>query len=219
LSLESRRAHLSDPGAEWLESVTSFWDRNQRVVLGSAAVLLVIAAGTFFTLRSRATQDEAASGRLAEADLFFWQGDYPRAQQVAKEVAQQYGSTPSGLDAHRLTGDAAYWAGDFKTAAEEYQTYLARQKSGVLANAARRSLAYTYESGGQLAKAVPIYDQLVGVFDRESSAEFLMAAARCEAGLHQNAEAIKRLQRLGDEFGDTSLAGRAREMMGELQAR
>jgi len=218
LSLESRKSQLADPGAEWMDQVVSFWQRYQRVVLGSLAVIAVVGAGTFFTLRSRASQEDLASGKLAEADVLYWQGDYARSLQVARDVAQQYGATPSGIDAHRIAGDAAYWSGDFKTAVAEYQQYLAHQKSGVLADAARRSLAYSYESGGQPAQAVPIYDQLVGVFDRESSAEFLMAGARCEARMHQPAEAMKRLQRLADEFGDASLAGRAREMMGELSA-
>ena len=109
-------------------------------------------------------------------------------------------------------------SGDFKTAITEYEAYLAHQKSGLLANAARRSLAYAYESAGQFAQAIPIYDQLVGVFDRESSAEFLMAGARCAQAQHQTAEAEKRLRRLLDEYGDTSVAGRARITMGEIGA-
>lgn len=219
MSLESRKtAHLSDPGGELVDQVVGFWERYQRVILGAAAVIVVVAAGTFFTMRSRASQEDEAAGKLAEANVLFWQGDYPHAQQLAKQVAEQFGGTPSGVDAHRLAGDAAFWAGDFKTAVTEYQQYLSHQKNGLLAHAARRSLAYALESSQQFAPAVPIYDQLVGIFDRESSAEFLMAAARCEQRLGQSAEAAKRLQHLLDEYGDTSPAGRAREMMGELGA-
>ena len=217
MSLESRKAaHLSDPGGELIENLTGFWDRNQRIILGVGVAVVVIGGGAFFTLRSRATQEEAAAGKLAEADVLFWQGDYARSQQIAKQVAQDFGGTPSGVDAHRLAGDAAYWSGDFKTASTEYEQYLAHEKNGLLANAARRSLAYAYESSLQFAKAVPLYDQLVGQFDRESSAEFLMAAARCQVQLKQPAEALKRLKRIEDEFGDATVAMRAREMIGEL---
>ena len=219
MSLESRKAaHLSDPGAELIERVTGFWDRNQRIVLIAGLVVIAVGGGGYFLMRSRATQEDEAAGKLAEANVLFWQGDYPRAQQMAKQIAQDFGGTPSGQDGHRLAGDAAYWSGDFKTAITEYEAYLAHQKSGLLANAARRSLAYAYESAGQFAQAIPIYDQLVGVFDRESSAEFLMAGARCAQAQHQTAEAEKRLRRLLDEYGDTSVAGRARIMMGEIGA-
>jgi tetratricopeptide (TPR) repeat protein len=177
----------------------------------------VVSVGLFATLRARASQEELASGKLAEANVLFWQGDYQRSLQLARQVSQQFGSTPSGNDAHRLAGDNAYWSGDFKAAIAEYQAYLAKQKTGVIADAVRRSLAYAYESDLKFAEAAPLYDRLVGVFDRESSAEFLMASARCHLQMKQPAEAVKRLQRLVDEFGESSVAMRARQEIGEIQ--
>jgi tetratricopeptide (TPR) repeat protein len=200
-----------------LDGVTLFWERYGRLALGAVGVAVVVSAGLFMTLRARASQEEQASGKLAEANVLFWQGDYPRSLELAKQVSQQFGSTPSGNDAHRLAGDNAYWSGDFKTAVGEYRAYLAKQKSGVVADATRRSLAYALESDLKFAEAAPIYDQLVGVFDRESSAEFLMASARCHLQMKQPAEAVKRLQRLVDEFGESSVAMRARQEIGEIQ--
>jgi tetratricopeptide (TPR) repeat protein len=216
--LENRKgAHLADPGAELLDGVTRFWDRYGRLTLGAIAVAAVVSVGLFATLRARASQEELASGKLAEANVLFWQGDYQRSLQLAKQVSQQFGSTPSGNDAHRLAGDNAYWSGDFKTAISEYRAFLAKQKSGVIADATRRSLAYALESDLKFAEAAALYDQLVGVFDRESSAEFLMASARCHLQMKQPAEALKRLQRLADEFGESSVAMRARQEIGEIQ--
>jgi tetratricopeptide (TPR) repeat protein len=200
-----------------LDQLSGFWSRYGRLTLGVVGVAAVVSAGLFFTLRSRASQEELAAGKLAEANVMFWQGDYQHSLQAARQVSQTYASTPSGNDAHRLAGDDAYWSGDFKTAVSEYKTYLSKQKSGVLADAARRSMAYALESNLQYADAAALYDQLVGVFDRESSAEFLMAAARCYQQTHQQAEAVKRLQRLVSEFGETSIAQRAHEEIGEIQ--
>ena len=59
---------------------------------------------------------------------------------------------------------------------------------------------------------------LVGKFDRESSGEFLAAAARCYRGLGQNDKAIERLERLVNEFGESTHASLARIELGELQA-
>jgi tetratricopeptide (TPR) repeat protein len=219
LSLVSRKgAHIADPGAELLDQVTGFWERYNRVVIGATGAILVIAAGTYFTLRSRAAQEDEAAGKLAQANVLFWQGDYPRALQLAKQISQQYASVSSGQDAMRLAADASYWTGDFKGAVALYEQYLTHEKKGVLADAARRSLAYALESDRQFDKARTMYDQLVGVFERESSSEFLMAGARCSVQLKQPAEAIRRLQRLLDEFGETSGALRAREMIGELSS-
>jgi TolA-binding protein len=98
----------------------------------------------------------------------------------------------------------------------EYRAYLEHQKSGLLADAARRSLAYALEASGQYVDAATAYLGLVGRFDRESSAEFLADAARCYRAARQPAEAVKILRRLVDEFGDTSFANTAEIQLGEL---
>jgi tetratricopeptide (TPR) repeat protein len=225
LSLESRKmAQMSDPGAEMLDRVQALWNRYGKVALGVLGAAAVIAALGFFMLRSRQTTEAQAASKLAEANVLFWQGQYDRSLDAAKQVSKQFGSTPSGNDAHRLAGDDAFWNGllrsqpaDYKTAITEYRAYLDHVKTGVLANAARRSLAYSLESDKQYAEAAKTYDQLVGTLDRESSGEFLMASARCYQALGQKADAIQRLQRLVDEFGDTSFAAPARVRLAELK--
>jgi TolA-binding protein len=135
-----------------------------------------------------------------------------------RETAEQYASTPSGIDAHRLAGDNAFWSGDFKTAIAEYRRYLAKHKSGMLADAARRSLAYALESDQQYPDAAKEYDALVGRFDRGSSGEFLLGAARSYRAAQQPNEAIARLERLDVEYGETAAAQMGRIELAELRA-
>jgi len=196
----------------------SFWDQYSRIVLGVAVGLVGLGVIGFLALRSRAAAEDAAAGKLAEASVYYWQGDYQRSLALARETAEQYGSTASGRDAHRQAADAAYWGGDFKTAAAEYRRYLATNPKGLLADAARRSLAYALESDGQFLEAVTEYEALVGHLDRGSSAEFLVAAARCLEAARQAPAAIQRLQRVVDEFGETEYANQARISLAELQA-
>jgi len=129
-------------------------------VLGVAVGLVGLGVIGFLALRSRAAAEDAAAGKLAEASVYYWQGDYQRSLALARETAEQYGSTASGRDAHRQAADAAYWGGDFKTAAAEYRRYLATNPKGLLADAARRSLAYALESDGQFLEAVTEYELL-----------------------------------------------------------
>lgn len=218
MSLERRPASLDQPGAEALDHARSFLERNGRSFLIGAVVLVAIGAVSFFTLRARAASEQEAAGRLAEASVYYWQGDYARASEMAKQIYTQYGNTPSGADAHRLAGDAYFWAGDFKNAITEYKGYLAKEKTGLLSDAARRSLAYALESDRQFTEAAKAYDELVGRFDRTSSAEFLNSAARCYRELKQPVEAAKRLQRLVDEFGETAYAAAALVELAELKA-
>jgi tetratricopeptide (TPR) repeat protein len=211
LSLEDRKnTALEDPGAEMLDRLAGLWARFGRIALGVLAALVVVAVGAVLYARSRAAAEEQAAGRLAEASILFWRGEYARSLEEAKKVYGQFGSTASGADAHRLAGDNAFWLGDHKTAATEYRAYLSQRGTGLLADAVRRSLAYTLESDGQFAEAAQLYEQLVGRFDRESSGEMLAAAARCLVAAGKPAEAAQRLERLVDEFGETSLAAGAR---------
>jgi TolA-binding protein len=224
--LESKTQRLADPGAELLDRAQSAWDRYGRIVLGVIGAVALAAILGFFFLRSRGTAEAQASSKLAEANMLYWQGQYDRAIESGKQVYAQYGSTPSGADAHRLVGDAHYWRGtlqnlpaEYKSAITEYKQYLSKVKSGTLADAARRSLAYALEIDHQDAEAAKLYEGLVGKFDRESSAEFLTAASRCYETLQKKPEAVQRLQRVIDEFGDTSYAAQARVHLAELQTR
>ena len=202
---------------ESVARLTSIWEQHGRVILGAVAAL-VVAGGLYFLYSQSAVKAEnAASEKAGAANLMFWQGDYERSKTTALEVAKSAGSTESGKDAHRIAGDAMYWQGDFKGAIAEYKKYLDAKGSGLISDSVRRSLAYSYESSRQFDEASKLYDQLVGKFERESSGEFLAASARCQMALGHKDEAAKRLQRLLDEFGDTSYAGRARVMLAGLQ--
>ena len=218
MALETQQARRLDDGAELIDRVSTWWQDYQRILLIALGVIAAVVGGGYLYLRSQKTQEDQAAGQLAEASVVFWQGDYNRSLQVAKQAYTQYPSTPSGIDAHRVAGDAAFWLGDFRNAVAEYRRYLDKVKSGELSDAARRSLAYSLESNGQTADAAKEYDTLVGRFDRTTSSELLTAAARCYRRLNQPAEAIKRYERVIREFGDTYYAQIARIELGELKA-
>jgi len=211
-----RRSHIEDPGGVFLDRMTSYWERFGRIGLGVLGVLAAAALVAFFTMRARAAAENEASGQLTEASYFFWQGDYTRSLQAAKQLSEQFPSTWSGVDALRIAGDDCYWNGDWKTAVDYYRRYLEKNRSGVVSDAARRSYAYALESDKQYKAAADQFESLVGKFDRGSSAEFLAAAARCYRALGQPDEAVKRLRRVLEEYGETPQALTARVRLGEL---
>ncbi|HVP15288.1 MAG TPA: tetratricopeptide repeat protein [Terriglobales bacterium] len=220
MSVERKAARLEDPGAQLLDDLTSLWNRYGRVALIALGVIAVIAIGVVLTMRTRATAEQQAAEKLAESNLYFWQQrDYAHALQIANQVSGQWPNTASGVDALRVAGDSQFWLGDFKSAAAAYRRYLDHRKTGVVADGVRRSLAYALESAHQYAEAATTFEGLVGRLDRESSAEFLFAAARCERALNQPREAERLLGRLIDEYGETSYAERARILRAELAAR
>ena len=219
-----------------LDRLTGFWDRYGRLTTGVVGAIAAIVVVGLLYLRAQAATEEKAAGKLAEAEIMFWQGYYPRSYDAAQLIIKQYPGSESAIEAHRLAGDDAYWRGepgDFKKSIDEYRAYLKHHRDGMLADAARRSLAYALESDANVLKsqgktgeaepefraAASAYEGLVGKFpDRESSAEFLFASARCYRLLNQREEAAKRLQRLVDQFGETATANRARIELAEVTA-
>jgi TolA-binding protein len=205
-----------DFGTEGIERLQEFWDRYRRVILGGLGALAAVVIIAFFTLRARNEASAAAAGRLAEASLQFWQGNYQASLAAAQQVAGQYGGTPAGTDALRLMGDDQYWLGQFKDAAESYRKYLRRQKTGLLADAVRRSLAYALESNRQFDEAAKIYLELAGRLDRESAADCLMGAARCYRATGNTREAADLYRRVSSDYGETSRARAARLSLAEI---
>ena len=216
MSLESRKSALDDPGADLLDRASALWERYGRIVLGVVVGIAVVGISAYYIVAGAARKENLASERLAEASDLFWRADYDRSRQIAKELARVYPDTPSGLDALRIAGDDAYWRGNWKDAGADYEAYLKKRPRGLIANAVRRSLAYTQENMGQYAAAAANFDMLVGQIDRETSGEMLNAAGRCLVAANQPEEAKKRFQRIVDEFPDSSYQLQARIELGKL---
>jgi predicted negative regulator of RcsB-dependent stress response len=218
LSLETtgKKSVMDDPGAELLDKAQNIWGRYGQAVLIAVLVVAAAGIGVYYWQSGQARQENTASEKLAEANDLFWRADYDRSRTIATDVAKQFAGTASGTDALRIAGDDAYWRGNWKDAIADYEQYLKKNGSGLVADAVRRSLAYSLESNGQYAEASAMYDKLIGVFDRESSGELLFASARCLIAANKPEDAKKRYQRIIDEFPDSSYQLQARIELGRL---
>lgn len=219
-SIESRRHTVEDPGHELLDKLTGAWERYGRIALGVVGAIVVIGVVAYLTMQNNQRSEAQAAEKLAAAQAMFMQLNFDGALKGAEDVQKQFGSTPSGVDAWRVMGDSYYWRsqpGDFDKAVDAYKKYLAKQSTGLVAQSVKRSLAYSLESAGKPAEAAPLYLELVGAFDRESSGEMLSAAARALLAAGKKDDAVKPLERLLAEFGETSYAQRARVQLAELK--
>ena len=160
MALESRKhTTLDDPGADLLDRLTRFWDRYGRIVLGAMVAVVVVGVAAYYITAGNRTRENSASEKLAQANDLFWRADYDRSRQLAQDAAKEFPGTSSATDALRIAGDDAYWRGNWKDAIADYNAYLAKKGSGVLADAVRRSLAYAMESNAQFTEASAVYDE------------------------------------------------------------
>ena len=97
---------------------------NSRVLLGVVGVAAALGLIGFLWARTRADAEAKASGKLAEASALYWRGEYMPLIQRANDIKREFGGTKAATEADRLLGDAYFWQGDFKKAAQNYERYL-----------------------------------------------------------------------------------------------
>lgn len=193
---------------------------NSRIILGVLGVAAALALVGFLWLRTRADAEAKASGKMAEASALYWRGDYGPLIQRVNDIKREYGGTKAATEAERMLGDAYFWQGDFKKAADAYAAYLKKTPSGSqLRPGVERSMAQALESQKEYKKAAEIYERLAAIDGpRDVRGELYYAAGRAwqEAGDLAKAKAI--YQKLATEFGDAPSAGDAEIALGELEA-
>src|SRR5262245_27393957 len=123
---------------------------NARILLGVVGVVAAVAVVGWLWSRSRADAEAKASGKLAEANALYWRGEYGPLAQRANDIKRDFPGTKAATEATRILGDAAFWQGDFKKAATEYDDYLKHvPKGSPIRPGVERGLAQAWESDKQ----------------------------------------------------------------------
>lgn len=219
--LHLTRRQREDPLVIAWVRIQDWFLANTRVIGIVMLTALVIAAIGTLWLRGRARAESNASAKLAEASALYWQGKYDQLLQRSDEIRRDYQGTPSATEAMRLRGDALFWQGDFKKAAEAYETYLKENRtSSAIRAGVKRNLAQAYEGDNQFQKAATIYEELANEpGPRLIVGELVLAAARSWEHAGNTAHASTLYQRVATEFSDTPYAATAEVALGEIEAR
>ena len=119
----------------------SGWASYAKIVLGVLGAIVARRRVPLFNNRSRSVQRGHCRREARRGQRPLLAGRL-RALAGARQAGATRSTprTPSGIDAHRLAGDAPFWNGDFKNAVAEYRNYLERTKKGVLADAGASQL-------------------------------------------------------------------------------
>jgi tetratricopeptide (TPR) repeat protein len=200
-------------GRDWLGS-------NGRIVAWVLGGLALAALVAVVWTRSRAQAEQRAANSLAEAQALYWRGDYPTLLARADEVRKNYGGTQAATEALRLKGDAFFWQGDFKSAAQNYEQYIKENRTeSAYRKGVRRNLAQAYESDNQGRKAAELYEEMAGEpGPRVLTAELYVSAARAWRAAGDPAKAKALYQKVSNEYTDTVFGADADIALGEMEA-
>src|SRR5262249_17148968 len=196
--------------AAWARFQDWYMD-NARIVLGAVGIVIAIVLIGGLWLKNRADSEAKASGKLAEASALYWRGEYGPLSQRVIDIRRDYPGTKAAAEATRMLGDAYFWQGDFKKAADLYNEYLKNAPaSSPMRSGVDRSLAQAYESARQFKEAAAQYEKTAKEFpSRMDQADMYMAAGRSYEALGDYMHAKATLQKVADEYSDTPFSNDA----------
>jgi predicted negative regulator of RcsB-dependent stress response len=201
---------------------TEFFEDHRNTVIG-VIVGLVVLALAIIGWRTWQDRRSAEGQQLLGAILTQYEaGNYQAAldgTDVAPgllEIADEYGSTPTGEQATFFAADALYQLGDYDRALEYFEEY---DGDGLMAASAIAGRAAIAEQQGDNARAADLYEDAAGEYESPASTPgYLLDAARAHAAAGDTEAATAALQRVIDEWESTPEVRTAQMEIGEVQA-
>lgn len=201
---------------------SSFFEDNKTAVIAAGVGLLVLAIGAVLFFNWRASKAAEAQQYLGAILTEYESGNYQAALDGTDQapglldLADDYGSTPTGDQARFFAADAYLQLGNADEALAMFEAY---DGDGLLGASALAGQASIYETRGDYAEAAALYERAAESYPEDATAPgYLLDAARAHAAGGDAAAATTALQTLLDDYGDAPEIMMAEMEMGRIQA-
>lgn len=199
-----------------------FFEDHRNAIIGGivGVVLLALAVIGWRTWQDRRS---AEGQQLLGAILTEYEaGNYQAALDGTDtapgllEIADDYGSTPTGRQATFFAADALYQLGEYDRALEFFEDY---SGDGLVAASALAGQAAIAELQDRHADAARLYERAAAEYDSPASTPgYLLDAARAHAAAGDPEAATEALQRVADDWPETPENRTALIELGTVQA-
>ncbi len=203
-------------------NAADFFEDNRTAILAAiiGLVVLALAVIAWRAWQSQRSEEgqQVLGAILTEYEAGNWQAalDGTDSAPGLLEIADDYGSTPTGEQATFFAADAYYQLGDTDRALELFEDY---DGDGLLAASALAGQAAILEAT-DAARAGALFAEAAGEYTSPASTPgYLLDAARAYAAAGDTEAAQAALQTVMDDWQDTQQAQRAMVDMGMVQAR
>jgi tetratricopeptide (TPR) repeat protein len=195
---------MSKPMYEvWAEKAAEQW----KIILGLAAVVLLVIAGIGITTELRSRRETSATNALYEAQLEARKADKKPevAEQAFQKVIDGHKGTRAAFEAELQAGDAWMDAANFDKAAAHYQKAGDESSDSFSKLLSIYNVGLARESQGKMEDAVKAYEQALAISGSDFlRPEILMAQARCYEALNQGAKAIEIYKTVEEKYASRS---------------
>ena len=206
---------MSDKHVEVLEKdalmqVESFWQKNQKVILGLTAAIIIVIGGWYgYNEFIKKPNEEKAADLIYKAQQYFaidsshkvLDGD--GINKGVLYIIKNYGGTKSANLAHFYAGVSYLKLGDFNKAVEQLKDFSTDAKQ--IQMVAYGSLGDAYAELNKKDEAVDYYKKAGSTFEKDqfSSAEFLFRAALLSETTGKTKEALDLYKQIKAKFPNT----------------
>ncbi|HEX8298000.1 MAG TPA: tetratricopeptide repeat protein [Rubricoccaceae bacterium] len=219
----SRRHALREDGLQTAVVEGEVFFEQHRTAIIAALVALAVIIAAFVGYRAyQANRSEEAQQLLGAVINEYQAGNWQTALDGAAdapgllEIAEDYGSTPTGQQATFLAADALFQLGRTDEALAMFEAYDGEGLFHASALAGRAAIA---ESKGDHAGAAELYDEAAAADPTPASAPgYLLSAARAHAAAGHADPAQASLQSILDDYADAPEAQTAQIEIGRMTA-
>ena len=223
LSSPSRHDELREDGLQTaaLGASAIFETYRTQILAAAAAIVLLVVAVIGYNVW-RAGQQEAAQQALGAILNEYTEGNFEAALEGTDdapglaEIAERYGSTPTGQQATFFAADALFQLGRVDEADAMFADY---DGDGLLEASALAGRAAIAEQKGDHAAAADLYASAASAYASPATTPgYLLDAGRAHAAAGDADAAVAVFEQVLDEFGDAPEALTAQTELGRVQA-
>lgn len=197
---------------DMLLQAESFWKKNQKIILGIVAGIVVIFGGYYayneFVVKPK---EEKAAEAIAKVQELFAKdssnlvinGDNANAVKGALYIIKTYSGTKSANLAHYYAGISYLKLKDFNNAVKHLKDFSTTSNQAQMV--AYTALGHAYAELGKKEDAVTYYKKAGSIFeeDKAASAENLYLAAQLLETMNKNKEALEIAKTIKEKFPNT----------------
>ncbi|GIV60391.1 tetratricopeptide repeat protein [Rhodocaloribacter litoris] len=208
----SRRQELrQDTVVTFYARAWEFVDRNRTIVLGAAAVVVLVVAALIGYAVYQQRQQAKAVAEMAGAVQAYEQGRYREALDGTAgyvgllAIIDRYGGTEAGNLARFYAANAFFQLGEYDQALELFRDF--EKEDNLIGASAVAGEAAVYEQRGEHERAARLYRRAAGMVRSEQvAADYLFDAARAYEAAGDYGAAREVYREIKDRYGDTPAA-------------
>ena len=192
---------------------------NARALSVGAAILVVVAAGYWFYVRSKEIQSANAEKALLQAKQSMSAGNLALAQSDLQKVFSRWESTPAGVEAAMLLAQIDFDSGKYQDGLTKLQKVAGSGAAAPSQSTIESLEGDGYAQMGKLADAAKAYQRAADATNYEIEKAFQRAkAARAFQAAGDAASARAIWSQLATDPKSQTMAAEARIRLGELDA-